>query len=764
MEDERQGEKDQREGDLEINVDMYLGNDLAFDDNQELVLDVDGDSDGEGAEGSEKAAVDTKAGIERLEERLEKQKISQRQRTRRPNKAMNDKEIRTQLDAKTSLEIADEKQFCQKIGSTAMLKNLMDIDVHDFVDESKLAQANDMALVAVTAHLAKNVKNFAMNTALMLYQENEPSCPPGVMEKLNDFRNWTESSKLKQRDHFWRSWFKKATAGESSTSVPSSSSASALCASSVSSESTDSLYDNYRSLLHEHDIKAVIHVNNHLRNDNFIDFMNDELPTCVPNKELPQFFVSPLETQEHLSKLTAFVQKKNAINEEVFLYKTGDPDFKLELHWSYSTGVTFPGDFDVGKGYFYNGTPFHPAQFRCPPEQQAWVGIDPYHSPRNGSIISQEDIQSFVDRVAQESDISVSQIIVFADYSLPEDWQADAESDLAKEQWANRVQDEFFNTGVRHIVKPMLKPKSKKPEGVAVSTLPKHLRNRFASVLAQGKALIENAGKSLRYPENFGGAWNETASTRGNFRLIHEMIKERVVSEFLQICITEVFASIFVGDANANLLWVHGTPPAAASSGEISIFDGETALTNPTSTGRFQHGMSAAMRAPNIMALQSLQITLKHKKPFFIATSDVQVWLRAVIEVTQQNQPKPTITFETSPTAPLTFKVKTVTPECKVLLKPNSQQSIMVNAKFNGYVVIEKIVFEQLVLYQRPKPKPAQKSKKKSLNSKKKKSVAELSRKEVAAKFAKLITGAKFNKLDQTGDERTNISIYFSKE
>ena len=50
MEDERQGEKDQREGDLEINVDMYLGNDLAFDDNQELVLDVDGDSDGEGGQ------------------------------------------------------------------------------------------------------------------------------------------------------------------------------------------------------------------------------------------------------------------------------------------------------------------------------------------------------------------------------------------------------------------------------------------------------------------------------------------------------------------------------------------------------------------------------------------------------------------------------------------------------------------------------------------------------------------------------------------
>jgi hypothetical protein len=82
-ESESQGGRDQEERELQFMQqtsssfsDMYLGGDLAFDENQELVLDVDGESESEGADSNEKdpnvaggeeaASIDTGSGEEGL--------------------------------------------------------------------------------------------------------------------------------------------------------------------------------------------------------------------------------------------------------------------------------------------------------------------------------------------------------------------------------------------------------------------------------------------------------------------------------------------------------------------------------------------------------------------------------------------------------------------------------------------------------------------------------------------------------------------------
>ena len=98
----------------------------------------------------------------------------------------------------------------------------------------------------------------------------------------------------------------------------------------------------------------------------------------------------------------------------------------------------------------------------------------------------------------------------------------------AEEQWLDHVQNDFFDAGVRHIIKPVpnKKFKSRKQEGEAVSIFAKHLTDYFASILQPSRELIFKAVDHLRFPEEFSAVLDKELASRVNMTRVYKVMKK----------------------------------------------------------------------------------------------------------------------------------------------------------------------------------------------------------------------------------------------
>jgi len=322
------------------------------------------------------------------------------------------------------------------------------------------------------------------------------------------------------------------------------------------------------------------------------------------------------------------------------------------------------------------------------------------------------------------------------------------------------VQDDFFEAGIRHIIKPVpnKRKNARKQEGKAVSIFPKHITDYFASTLEPIQKLIWEAADHLRLPKSFQNIQNEELASQVNMKRVYKMVKDQMVAEFLQKCTVDVFASNFI---TKKLRWVEAVSSNTQNEDDdILIFDGEEALTSSSSIVRFKNEFEMMMQRASRSAAIDFASGFRDGKAIVPMTAGLTYWERAIRQPTEQNAPKPTITFEGSQNNPLDFRLRVITDKCQVLKRPNSQQSILHNLKRAGYVHIEKIAFEHLVLYQR-EPGTRKLVKTSEVNNKNKKGW--LKEKQVSEKFVQILEKAKYDKHD-VSDAKCYLTVFFAKQ